>query len=314
MTELPRWLEVGVRAPAEWSELVAERLAERLGGGVAFGAPSLASEPVPPGLELVRAYATAWVEPHEVEERVRGVLAELARDAGLPELLDLEVRARALPPEDFASSWEKRWKPFRVGRLAIVAPGSTRALRPGDRALWLEPGGAFGTGRHTTTRACLRVIQQRITGGERVLDAGAGNAVLSVAALLLGARRALAFDNDPHALPYAAKLARDNGVDGRCELRTGGFELLGAADRDFDAVFANIYADLIQRHAADLAARLAPTGWFVFSGCHRDHRDGTEAALAAAGLAIEGRTSTGRWDTYQGRPTRPARATESTQR
>lgn len=304
MSDLPRWFELGVRVPVGWCELVAEALGAKFAHGVAFGAPSLASEPLPEGVELVRVYAADGRGARELAASAREVLDGLAAATEAPELAGLDVAVRELPPEDFARSWEKRWKPFRIGRLAIVPPGSKRPLRAGDRPLFLEPGGAFGTGRHTTTRSCLRALQRRIRGGERVLDAGAGNGVLAVAAVLCGARSAVAFDNDPHALPYAEKLAADNGVAEACDLRAGGFEVLAEHERAFDAVFANIYADLIQRYSPELASRLAPGGWFVFSGCHRDHRSATEAAILAAGLAIEQRASTGRWDTYAGRRVR----------
>lgn len=295
------WREIAVRVPEGWQELVAERLAARFSSGAVFGRASLASEPVPAGVELVRVFAAGERALAELERDARAELNELAEQADVPELSSLVVVVRELPPEDFARSWEKRWKPFRVGRIAVIAPNASSKLRPSDLALRLEPGGAFGTGRHTTTRSCLRVIGRRIVGGERVLDAGCGNGVLAVAALLCGAERAVGFDVDPHAVPYAEALARENRVLARCDLRAGGFDVLGGSDLRFDAVFANIYADLIQRHAAALASRLAPHGWFVFSGCHRDHRAATEAAIAAAGLAIEARVSTGRWDTYEGR-------------
>ncbi|MCK6448563.1 MAG: 50S ribosomal protein L11 methyltransferase [Planctomycetes bacterium] len=295
------WREIAVRVPEGWQELVAERLAACFASGVVFGRASLASEPVPEGFELVRVFAAGARELAELQREARAELAALAERTDAIELAELEVSVRELPPEDFARSWEKRWKPFRVGRIAVVSPHASSKLRAHDLELRLEPGGAFGTGRHTTTRSCLRVIQRRIVGGERVLDAGCGNGVLAVAALLCGAERALGFDVDPHAVPYAAALARENRVLDRCDLRAGGFEALSERDAHFDAVFANIYADLIQRHAAELASRLAPHGWFVFSGCHRDHRAATEAAIAAAGLVIEARASTGRWDTYEGR-------------
>ncbi|MCE9592562.1 MAG: 50S ribosomal protein L11 methyltransferase [Planctomycetes bacterium] len=301
MSARPRWFEIAVTTPEAWSELVAERLALAFASGVAFGTASLASEAVPAGCELLRVFAIGEHDAAELVSRARDELERLAHAADVAELAALDVRVRELPPEDFARSWEKRWKPFRVGRLAVVPPGSTHALRANDLRFVLEPGGAFGTGRHTTTRSCLRALQRRVRTGARVLDAGCGNGVLAVAALRLGAARAVAFDNDPHARPYAVQLAEHNDVGARVEFRVGGFEVLTDDDRGFDAVFANIYADLIQRYAVDLASRLAPGGWFVFSGCHRDHRPRTEAAIRAAGLAVLNRASTGRWDTYEGR-------------
>ena len=91
-----------------------------------------------------------------------------------------------LPPEDWAVTWRKVWKPLRVGRLCILTPEWKGPLRPGDVPLCFEPGAAFGTGRHATTRRALVGLQQRLRPGERVLDAGCGSGLLGVAACLLG--------------------------------------------------------------------------------------------------------------------------------
>ena len=148
-----------------------------------------------------------------------------------------------------------------MGRLCVVPEWSADAsrTRPDDVPLLFEPGGAFGSGRHPTTRMCLRALQAPLAGGRerrsgpvRVLDAGSGSGILAVAARLLGADEALGFDVDPHARRYAAQLAARNGVDA-CEFRTGGFECLTDRDVDFDGLVANLYSDLLQEHAAALA-------------------------------------------------------------
>ncbi|HUR28816.1 MAG TPA: 50S ribosomal protein L11 methyltransferase, partial [Planctomycetota bacterium] len=200
----------------------------------------------------------------------------------------------------YASSWKKSWKPFRVAGFALVPRDHLKPLRPGDQRFVMEPGGAFGTGRHPTTRGCLRAIARRARPGERILDAGFGNGVLAVACALRGAREIVAFDIDAAALPYAELLAADNGVARVCRWRIGGFEGLGPADQGFDGVCANLFADLIQGHAADLARALRPGGWFAISGCRADFREATLRALAAAGLSLEERSTRGRWDTYVG--------------
>jgi ribosomal protein L11 methyltransferase len=297
----PAWTEILVLAPVEWQELVAETLAVGPCSSVAFGPPSLGTDAAPEGWDYVRTYVIEGEDTPELRARVAGSLAALARAVGAGELADLAPRFRRLPAEDYANSWRKSWKPFRVAGFAIVPRDWRGRTRESDVRMWLEPGGAFGTGRHSTTRGCLRVIEERIRGGESVLDAGCGNGVLAVAGVLRGAGRALGFDLDPSAIPYARELAEWNGVAGSCEFRAGGFDRLGASDTDFDAVLANIYADLIQAHAGELAARLRPGGWFAFSGCVRDKRDATVAAIGRAGLAIDEIATRGRWDTFRGR-------------
>jgi ribosomal protein L11 methyltransferase len=299
----PAWTEIRVLVPEGWLELVADVLALSECTTVAFGRPSLAADPAPIGFDFVRTFVPSEQDTPELRAAIARKLVGLAESAGADELSGLEARFIRLPPEDYANSWKKTWKPFRVADFALVPHDFQGELRAGDTRLWLEPGGAFGTGRHPTTRGCLRAIDQRLRAGERVLDAGCGNGVLAVAAALRGASACLGFDLDPAALPYARVLARDNGVEGLCTWRVGGFECLGEQDVEFDAFCANLFADLIVDHAAELARRLKPGGWFAISGCRADLREGTLAALAGAGLVLEQRSTRGRWDTYVG--TRP---------
>ncbi len=297
----PAWIEIGVLAPLEWHELVADALALGPCTSVAFGRPSLGSEAPPPGWDWVRTFVIEAQDSDALRAKVAEQLGQLAQATGAPELAGLTPRFRRLPPEDYANSWRKSWKALRVGGFAITPYDWRGTLRPGDVPLLLEPGGAFGTGRHATTRACLRAVRERVKPGQRVLDAGTGNGVLCVAAALLGAEHALGFDIDPSALPYAHELAERNGVSARCEFRVGGFECLAESERGFDGVLANIFADLIAAHAAEMARRLAPRGWFAFSGCVNSKRPATLAAIDAAGLEVERLATRGRWDTYVGR-------------
>jgi ribosomal protein L11 methyltransferase len=294
------WLEVRVLVPVGWHELVAEALALGPCTTVAVGNPSIGQEAPPEGFDFVRTFVPDDADTPALRAELTAALARLGEATGCDELRGLAPRFKRLPPEDYATSWRKSWRPFRVGRLAVVAPWWTGDLRPTDVRLELEPGGAFGSGRHATTRTCLKVLLERVAGGERVLDAGSGSGILAVAAALLGAGRCLGFDVDPTGRRYGEELAARNGVAGRCAFRTGGFETLGPGDEDFDVVLANIYSDVIQEHAAELRARLRPGGWFAFSGCPTQHRDATRTAIGAAGLELAEERRRGRWHTFVG--------------
>ena len=296
----PAWTEIRVLAPEGWLELVADVLALSPCTTVAFGRPSLGSEPPPAGFDYVRTFVPEAMDTPELRAEVELKLAGLADATGAAELCGLHPRFARLPPEDYANSWKKSWKPFRVAGFALVPRDYQKSLRSHDQRLVMEPGGAFGTGRHPTTRGCLRAIAKRVRKGTRILDAGCGNGVLAVASALRGARQTLGFDIDAAALPYAELLAADNGVTRECQWRLGGFECLGPDDLEFDGVCANLFADLIQAHAANLAGRLKPGGWFAISGCRADLREATLAAISAAGLVPEERSTRGRWDTYVG--------------
>jgi len=295
------WVEVLVSAPQGWGELVAEALALGPCTSVAFGAPSLGTEPAPEGWEYLRTYFPESDDSPELRERIQREVAALAARTGSTELAGIRVRFRRLPPEDFASSWRKSWKPFRVGRLAVLPPEVIRAPRPSDVRMALEPGGAFGTGRHPTTRACLRFLQAAPLEGARVLDAGCGSGILAVAAVLFGARSAAGFDIDPHAIPYALALASQNGVAEHCHFVAAGFECLASLGPPFDVVLANLYADLIEEHAHALASVMRPGGRFALSGVLSEKRARVVAALEAARLRVETIAVRGRWDAFAGR-------------
>lgn len=294
------WVEVRVVVPDGWEELVAGELALDGCTSVAFGRPNLAAPAAPEGTDYVRTFFAAEDDSSALRDAIAEKLATVARRTGADELAGLEATFHALPPEDWATSWRKSWRPFRVGRLCVVTHDWDGARRDGDVLLRLEPGGAFGTGRHATTRMCLRAIQEFDLAGARVLDAGTGTGILAVAAALCGARAVLGFDIDPRSAREASELAADNGVAERAEFRGGDFGVLTADDVGFDLVLANIYADVLQDESAALAERMGRGARFLFSGCLDRHGAATRAAIAAAGLTVDEVRRRGRWLTFVG--------------
>jgi ribosomal protein L11 methyltransferase len=295
------WIEVRALVPLGWQELVAETLMFGPCTSAAFGRPSLAAEEAPEGFDYVRIFISKAEDSRALRDELRSRVQNLAELTEDPELEGLDLTFKELPPEDYATSWKKSWKAFRVGPLCLLPPWDERAIKSHEKRLTIQPGGSFGSGRHATTRTCLRVLTRRIQGGERVLDAGTGSGILSVAAALLGAKSCLGFDIDPYSADACNDLTRDCGVEAQCNFRTGGFECLEEADREFDVVLANIYSDIIQEHAVALRERLAPDGWFAFSGCPHHHLEPTLAAIEAAGLVVEEPLVRGRWHTFVGR-------------
>lgn len=293
------WVEVRVLVPEGWQELVAEALALGPCTSVAFGRSSLASDPVPEGFECVRTFVNVREDTPSLRAQISGVLARLAADTGAEELANLEPHFKELPREDYARSWMKVWKPFRVGRLAVTSPWKESRTEIDDVCMELEPGAAFGSGRHATTRTCLRVLQERIRAGERILDAGSGSGILAVAAALFGAREAIGFDIDPNAEPYATKLATTNGVGARARFLTAGFECVPPLGQ-FDGLFANIYSDVVQEEIGTLRDALRPGGWFIFSGCPAHHAQATMDVIRASGLQLQEQRPRGRWHTFAG--------------
>lgn len=303
MTTLPAWTEVRVLAPIGWQELVAETLQDGPCTSVAFGRPSLGVAAAPDGFEYVRSFMPRRDDTDASRARIVALLHGLAASTGESALGDLSIEFKPLPPEDYATSWMKVWKPFRIGKLCVLSPWTKSRTRTGDVVMVLEPGASFGSGRHATTRMMLRAIQARVEPGQRVVDCGTGSGILAVAAAQFGAREVVAFDIDPNAEPNARDLAERNGVSDRCRFATGGFELLPVREHPFDGLLANIYSDVLQLHAADFRACLRPGGWFALSGCPAQHAEATDAALTAAGLSITSRPVRGRWHSFVGHRT-----------
>lgn len=295
------WTEVRVDVPLGWQELVGEALSFGPCTTVALGTTSIAARQPDANSEAVRTFVMAKDDNPAFRASVQAKLEALGEAVGVDELRGLKAAFKPLPPEDYATSWRKDWKPFRVGKLVLLPPWREEGPpRDTDMRLTIEPGGSFGSGRHASTRTCLRVIDLRIRGGERVLDAGTGSGILSVAATMLGANSALGFDIDPASRTSAEELAESNGVAARCDFREGDFSVLGDDEANFDVVLANIYADVLQAHAAELKRRLAPDGWFAFSGCRVDHRDATVAKMSEVGLEVHEERRRGRWVTLVG--------------
>lgn len=294
------YIEVRVLAPVGWHELVAEALVLGPCTSVVFGRPNLGVDDTPEGFEWVRTFYPGDEDGPGLRSSLADALRGLAERADVPELADLAISFHELPAEDWATSWKKSWRPFRVGHLAVVTRDWNGARKAHDIPLVLEPGGAFGTGRHATTRTCLAVLQELGVDGARVLDAGTGTGILSIAAARLGAASCLGFDIDPRSAIEGAQLAAANGVAEACAFRTGDFSVLTSTDTNFDVVLGNIYSDVLQAHAKDLAARLTPTGWFAFSGCPDRHAIETRTAIESAGLRVDEERQRGRWMTFVG--------------
>jgi ribosomal protein L11 methyltransferase len=215
-----------------------------------------------------------------------------------------EIETRLVHEEDWAHAWKAHFPVLRVGRRVVIRPTWRRHRRSSeDVVLALDPGMAFGTGLHPTTRLCLAGIEtwadagrfDRGTarhGGSRVLDVGCGSGILAIAAGLFGAEEVLGVDTDPIAIEATAANARRNRLGRRIAARIGS---LPSGAGPFDLVLANLIASVLVALAEDLAAELRPTGRLLASGIFVDRETEVAAALEGAGLHVVGRSSEGDW-------------------
>ena len=185
--------------------------------------------------------------------------------AYFPDELELpfEGQWRRLPEVDYLESYRRDLKPVRLERL-VIAPSHRRVLvRAGQRPLWLDPGQAFGTGHHETTRLALRALEALDLRGRRVLDVGSGSGILAIAADLLGAAVAFGVDTDP----VAVEVARDNAAANlsRASFAVGTLPL-DPPRAPFDVIVANLYAELHTELVAAYAQQLAAGGSLLLTG------------------------------------------------
>src|SRR4051794_19827523 len=247
------WLELAVSADHEAVEAVSEILSRAAPGGTS----------VEPAFELVEEGLAARVDlerPAQVRAhlplidvaRVRDAVARAERDLGHLQAFGLrptgDLTTRVGREEDWANAWKAHFPVLRVGRRIVIRPTWRRHRRqPGDVVLALDPGMAFGTGLHPTTRLCLAALEDLaerggIDASTRVLDVGSGSGILSIAAGLLGARAVLAVDVDPIAVAASAANARRNRLARVIATRDGS---VPTGDGPFDVVLANLIAGLL---------------------------------------------------------------------
>ena len=309
--ELPpdAWLELSVEADGEAVEVVAEILARVAPGGTSV---EPAFELLDDGLgAIVDVTRPAIVRAH-VPARDRGtaVAAAARADEALGHLraFDLRpigpLRTRVVREADWADAWKRHFPVLRVGRRIVIRPTWRRHRHePDEIVLALDPGMAFGTGLHPTTRLCLAELEHVAASGaplERVLDVGCGSGILSIAAARLGAGRVVAVDTDPIAVEATAANARRNRVARRLRTRPGS---VPTGEHPFDLVLANLISGVLVRIAADLAREIRPGGRLIASGIFVDREGEVLDAFAAVGLEIADRTAEGDWVALVARPT-----------
>lgn len=232
---------------------------------------------------------------------VRIAMAALKQEH--PEYAPLLLTMDGVEDADWENNWKAFYKPMEIGERLIVVPDWEKA-DPRDRVvLRLNPGLAFGTGSHATTRLCLQALEKRVKPGVRVLDLGCGSGILSIAALLLGAEEARACDIDEKAVDIAYENAALNGVSRERYTVLAGDVLTDAGlqrelGRDYDLVVANIVSDVILALAPAVGGLMREGGRFLCSGIIDERAGEVRAALEASGLTIEEEACSEGWYSF----------------
>lgn len=195
--------------------------------------------------------------------------------------------------EDWAENWKQYYKPMRVGQRLVIRPlWEDYSPQAHDLVIDMDPGMAFGTGNHETTRLCLKMIEHYYRGG-RALDIGTGSGILAIALAKLGARDVTAVDLDPVAVSAARENVARNGLAAQIKVLEG--DLAQQAHGTFDFICANILADVIILLAPSLEGLLNKDGLFLASGIIRDRREDVVAACEKAGYLLVSEEAEGEW-------------------
>ncbi len=241
--------------------------------------------------DRTHALIHVYLEPDVNPAEALAFLQERLSACGIENALS----TRTVREADWANNWKQYFKPLPVGERLLILPTWERDDNPDGRAvLHIDPGMAFGTGGHDTTRLVLETLEQELHPGDRFLDIGCGSGILSIAALLLGAESAFGVDIDP----LAVKTARENGELN--DMRAPHYTIVEGdlADRvqgQYEVVAANIVADAIIALSPAVPAFLKEGGVYIVSGIIDTREQDVVTALAACGFAVRTRHEHGGW-------------------
>jgi ribosomal protein L11 methyltransferase len=302
------WLELSVVADLEAVEAVSEILGRFAPGGTSVEpALELTDEGLGAHVDTSRPAVVRAYVPARDEAASRRAAAEASEALGHLQAFGLrpigELTARVVHEADWAEAWKAYFPVMRVGRRLVIRPTwrRHRAL-PGDIVLALDPGMAFGTGLHPTTRLCLAALERLDDRGRvaaaRVLDVGCGSGILAIAAAKLGAARVVGVDTDPIAIEATIANAARNRLARTIKVHHSS---LPSGAGPFDVVLANLIAGLLVPLAPLLREELRPGGTLLASGVFVDREGEVAAAFEAAGLESVDRTAEGEWVALEAR-------------
>lgn len=215
-----------------------------------------------------------YISPEENPAEAIAFLSERYNAEGIEHKID----TKGCEEEDWLNNWRNYFHPTPIGEKLLIRPTWRENYDAGDRiVLNIDPGLAFGTGNHETTRLCLETLERYIHGGEKMLDVGCGSGILAIAGLLLGAKEALGVDIDEMAVKTAKENAKMNGVDDRFEVVCG--NLTDKVSGKYDVIAANIVADAIIMLSSGVKNFMDENTVYIMSGIIDTRRDDVVNAI-----------------------------------
>jgi ribosomal protein L11 methyltransferase len=291
MVDEPRWLEVSLVVDGELAEAVADIFSRFVSNGVVIESGVTYNDAEDEGTPVGPLRVYGYLPVNDQLERFRQSLEEALWHLG---------QIRPLPPltfktiadEDWMVAWKQHYHPIPIGQKLLILPAWLENPSPERVAVRIDPSMAFGTGTHPTTQLCLELVEEYQCHGNPVIDVGCGSGILSIAALKLGASRALAVDIDPQAIRSTRENAAANGVLEQIETGQGSVDEIHSGKFSFSQaplVFANILAPVIIRlFEAGLAGLVSAGGILILSGILDKQASEVVAAAEKAGARLVG--------------------------
>jgi ribosomal protein L11 methyltransferase len=290
------WIELSTEAPGEYAEPLTHLFARYGEGGVVVeeaggynpdeGETAPLNAPV-----IVRAYLPIDATTDDRRARIDMGLRLISYLHPIPPLKERVLKDR---------EWEiQEFEPVRVGERMVIAPqGSKWDRRPDDIIIKLDPGLAFGTGHHPTTRMCMVYLEKLVKEGSNVLDLGCGSGILTLAAFKLGAGSVTGLDIESDAIKSSNENLGKNDLTEKANFHEGSLPDPAAPDGSFDITVANISANILIALAPRILVSLAPEGVFIGSGTLVERKDDVEAAFIEAGAEFTDLTISGDWAAF----------------
>ncbi len=267
------WNKVCVKTNEELADIVSSALMDAGAGGVEIegGAaiPVMHDELRPDIAASDTVNVIAYFGEDGFDEALRQINESLETIKHSGETGILELSAQSIPDTDWNENFKKHFTAFRAAGNIVVKPSwEDYGAKDGEVVIEIDPGMAFGSGVHETTKMCLELIQKHMQKGASVLDVGCGSGILGIACAKLGAGKVLALDNDSVSVKVAADNAKANGAD-IMEVRKSDL-LSDAGGGKYDIVLANIVADIIIRLNTNVSEYMKPDAVYIISGIIED--------------------------------------------
>lgn len=239
-------------------------------------------------MDRSKAKIHIYIDPEDNIGEAVQFLKERLTAASIPHTIDMTD----VQEDDWLNNWRKFFKPMPVGEKLLINPSWYTDTDPQGRVVMnIDPGLAFGTGKHETTRLCMEALERYVAGGEKVLDVGCGSGILGIAAVLLGAENAFGVDIDELAVRTANENAAVNRVEDKFTAIAG--DLVDKVDGKYDIVVANIVADAIIALSASVSALMKDDAVYIVSGIIDTRADDVKKAVGERFEIIEENTYRG---------------------